>query len=289
VATIAETKTCYVCFGSELTEILDLGVQPMSGIFPLKGEADPTCSPLILMRCKSTTPSGSQCGNVQLKHKADFAEMYGMSYGYNSSLSPFMLSHLYEIANRVKSHVKITEPDYILDIGCNDGSFLNLFKNETSNLIGVDPSSGKFIDLAPKEARIFVDFFPSSNVVSFMGEKKFKAISSIAMFYDLDNPFLFMKAIYESLTDDGIWVVELSELREFMKNLSYDQICHEHLLYLDADLMTGMAEKVGFRLIETTFSEINGGSACYYFRKSIPNPSALCESGVTLSQLETLK
>ena len=284
-----EVDKCFICSGTKLSEILNLGNQPMSGVFPLPTEANPASSPLTLMQCLTTNSKSEVCGNIQLKHKANFSDMYGLNYGYNSSLSPLMLEHLAQIAEKAKTHVAIAEGDFILDIGCNDGSFLALFKSQTKNLVGVDPSSAKFAEIAPREATIFVDYFPSIKIDEFMGPRKFKMISSIAMFYDLEDPFSFMEALYSSLMENGLWVVELSEFKEFLKNLSYDQICHEHLLYLDADLLINMAAKVGFELLEISYSEINGGSACYYFRKAKPNKSINCQSGANTKQLDKLK
>jgi NDP-4-keto-2,6-dideoxyhexose 3-C-methyltransferase len=284
-----EVEKCFICSGEDLVEILDLGNQPMSGIFPLETEENPVSSPLILMQCKSISFKAETCGNIQLKHKANFSNMYGLNYGYNSSLSPLMLEHLGKIAENARKHIAIKETDFILDIGCNDGSFLNLFKAQTKNLVGVDPSSAKFEDITPVEANIFVDYFPSTKIFEFMDGRKFKMISSIAMFYDLDKPFEFMQALHDSLEDNGLWIVELSEFGEFLKNLSFDQICHEHLLYIDANLLINMSSKIGFELLEVTFSEINGGSACYYFRKCKPNTEVTCYSSATSKQIDKLK
>ena len=51
------------------------------------------------------------------------------------------------------------------------------------------------------------------------------------MFYDVDDPNNFCKDVSESLDNDGIWVLELSYLPLMLKNLTYDQICHEHIGY----------------------------------------------------------
>jgi NDP-4-keto-2,6-dideoxyhexose 3-C-methyltransferase len=263
-----KVMTCFLCGGKELESILSLGVQPMSGIFPAPTDPDPSMSPLGIEICNSyISGSDSMCGNVQLSHISNFDEMYGLTYGYNSSLSPQMLKHLNNIGNNVKKYLTLTDKDWVLDIGCNDGSLLKEFISQTQNLVGVDPSAAKFSDLIPSNVHLFVDYFPSKACEDFMDGKKFKLITSIAMFYDLPEPKKFIEKIYENLDIDGIWVVELAELNQFLKNLSYDQICHEHLLYLDNKQVVQMALSFGFTLIDLTYSEINGGSACYYFSK----------------------
>jgi NDP-4-keto-2,6-dideoxyhexose 3-C-methyltransferase len=262
-------ETCLVCNGTDLELILDLGSQPLSSVFPQAKEADPESSPLKLMRCgsKNLDSETQDCGHVQLSHQASFDEMYGLNYGYNSSLSPMMIKHLEFIFDRIQNHIEIDEKSIIIDIGCNDGSFLKMFESRTQNLFGADPSSVRFLNVIPKSAQVVPEFFPTPALDELLKGKKAQVISSIAMFYDLLDPKAFIKAVLDRLDDDGIWVVELAELNEFLKNLSYDQICHEHLLYIDNEHMVNMAQSAGFTLIDITYSEMNGGSACYYFMR----------------------
>jgi NDP-4-keto-2,6-dideoxyhexose 3-C-methyltransferase len=278
---------CLICTGQELELILDLGDQPLSSVFPLPDETDPVSSPLKLMRCISPRFGSidAECGNVQLSHQASFTEMYGMNYGYNSSLSPLMLKHLSLIRDRILELIDVESESIILDIGCNDGSFLAMFLSHTKNLIGVDPSSSRFLDKISPDVHVIEDFFPTPKLNEFLLNRKVKVVSSIAMFYDLYDPLKFIQEVYDQLDESGLWVVELAELNEFLKNLSYDQICHEHLLYIDNQQMIQMAESVGFRLMDITYSEINGGSSCYFFSKDSARGKQTDTSKVTRGQL----
>jgi NDP-4-keto-2,6-dideoxyhexose 3-C-methyltransferase len=280
-------NVCLLCNGSELELILDLGNQPLSSVFPLEREGDPDLSPLRLMRCNSNRDNSptSTCGHVQLSHQASFSDMYGLNYGYNSSLSPLMVKHLRVIHDRIVNFVNISKDSLIIDIGCNDGTFLEMFSTQTQNLFGVDPSSVRFLDVMLDSIQVVPEFFPTPALDVLLHGRKASVISSIAMFYDLAQPKEFVRAVYERLEDDGLWVVELSELSEFLKNLSYDQICHEHLLYIDNESMIRMAKEEGFLLEDITYSEINGGSACYYFRKSRGSSRIISTSKVSKVQL----
>ena len=103
---VTKVMTCFLCGGKELESILSLGEQPMSGIFPAPNDPDPSISPLGIEICNSyISGSESICGNVQLYHISNFDEMYGLTYGYNSSLSPQMLKHLNNIGNNVKKYL----------------------------------------------------------------------------------------------------------------------------------------------------------------------------------------
>ena len=262
-----EITTCLICGSNELIEIASLGVQPLSGVFPEPNEPDPAKSPLTLMYCNSVT-SKNFCRNVQLSHFSNFDSMYGANYGYNSSLSEKMIGHLKLLAKSIIEISKINADDYILDIGCNDGSLLNMFSGLTNNLVGVDPSGEKFKNLMNPSISFFPDYFPSQKLFDYLGNQKVKIVTSIAMFYDLLEPLKFAQSIHSILSDDGLWVVELAEMTRFLSNLSYDQICHEHILYLDSNQMINIASQAGFKLEKLSFNGMNGGSACYYFRKS---------------------
>ena len=91
-----------------------------------------------------------------------------------------------------------------------------------------------------------------------VGDQKFKVITSIAMFYDIDDPTHFMKQVHSLLKDDGIWVVEIAYLPTMMKNLAYDQVMHEHLTGLGLCQMKWMMDKIGFEILDVSLNDMNG-------------------------------
>ena len=80
------------------------------------------------------------------------------------------------------------------------------------------------------------------------------------MFYDVNYPNLFCKDINLLLKKNGIWILELSYLPLMLKNLTYDQICHEHITYYTLSVFKKIIEKNNLKLIDISFNEINGGS-----------------------------
>src|SRR5208283_1123979 len=123
--------------------------------------------------------------------------------------------------------------DVVLDIGCNDGTLLNAYGTKTGlTRIGMDPSSKKFAGHFQPDIKVVYDFFSEKGARSLIGDNSCKIITSIAMFYDLDDPMKFMRDIRALLSQDGVWALELSYLPLMLKQLTYDQICHEHVTYL---------------------------------------------------------
>src|SRR5262245_8871029 len=119
---------CRIC-GGELREVLDLGTQCLGGQFPLQGEPDPPAFPLVLCRCVTG------CGLVQLGHTVN-PELMFSHYGYRSSVTRTMTEHLRTFALEA-SMVLGRDPDSVLDIGGNDGTLAEHFRDRA---VVVDPS-----------------------------------------------------------------------------------------------------------------------------------------------------
>jgi hypothetical protein len=191
--------------------------------------------------------------------------MYGQTYGYRTSLSKLMVRHIADKNLTILRSIKLKKSDYILDIGSNDGTFLNTFaKKNYFNCFGVDPSSEKFKEYYDKKINLICDYFPSDKLQLRLEKSKkfksFKLISSFAMFYDIENPNEFCRKIFNLLDNEGIWISEFSYFPLLLKNLTYDQICHEHVTYYSLNTFKKIIDKQGFKLIDISFNEINGGS-----------------------------
>ena len=80
------------------------------------------------------------------------------------------------------------------------------------------------------------------------------------MFYDLENPITFMNDIYNTLSDDGVWIFEQSYLPSMIKTMSFDTICQEHLEYYTLHQIQYMCSITKFKIIDIELNNINGGS-----------------------------
>jgi hypothetical protein len=187
--------------------------------------------------------------------------MYGDTYGYRTGLNAGMVEHVRGIVDYAWSKFGGLMPDHtVLDIGSNDGTLLG-FWPETCNKIGIDPSARKFINFYQELSHcdVVFDFF-SKRVYQSVTSRKAKIITSIAMFYDLDDPVGFARDVSECLDDDGIWVTEQSYFGSMVRQNAYDTICHEHLCYFSIADMAFIAAQAGLKIIDVSFNDCNGGS-----------------------------
>ena len=89
---------------------------------------------------------------------------------------------------------------------------------------------------------------------------KLSSITSFAIFYDVSDPNKFCNDVYQLLKDNGIWMLEFSYFPLVLKNLTYDQICHEHITYYTLEVFKKIIEKNNLKIIDINLNEINGGS-----------------------------
>ena len=251
---------CRVCGNKNLLSILKLGEQALTGVFPKSKTEKITSGPLELIKC-APIAAEAVCGLVQLGHSYDTSEMYGNNYGYRSGLNQSMVNHLQVIVKNIFESIELQKDDLIIDIGSNDSTLLRSYPNSASyHFVGIDPGGAKFKKYYPSNIELIADFFSAQNIRYHFPNKKARIITSIAMFYDLENPMVFANDIFEILDDNGIWVFEQSYLPSMLKTNSYDTVCHEHLEYYCLRQIKWIMDKVGFKIIDVVFNEINGGS-----------------------------
>ena len=249
---------CKNCKSKKLNKIINIGKQPISSVFHNKKINNSKVYSLDLYKCSS-------CDLVQFSKLPPLDEMYGQTYGYRTSLSPLMIDHMKKKFLTISKNKFIKKNAQILDIGSNDGTFLNFFKRQKINLFGIDPSAEKYKSYYNKGINLIVDYFSKSKVDNFFKlkkiiNKKFNLITAFAMFYDIEDPNNFCRDINKLLHKDGLWITEFSYFPLLLKNLTYDQICHEHVTYYTLTTFQKIINKNGLKLVDVSFNEINGGS-----------------------------
>jgi SAM-dependent methyltransferase len=148
-----------------------------------------------------------------------------------------------------------------LDIGCNDGTLLMCYP-ATVEKVGIDPSNA--VEAITGDVIVVRDQFPSSELLVKIGDRRFDVITSIAMFYDLEDPVGFVRGIKDALAPDGIWIFEMSYMPSMLAANSYDTICHEHLEYYSLATIEFILSSAGMKVFGASLNEINGGSIrCY--------------------------
>jgi hypothetical protein len=259
---------CRICGNPNLDNVLDLGEQVLTGVFPHDKNSNITKGPLRLVKC---TGEDDFCGLLQLEHSYDLGEMYGENYGYRSGLNASMVKHLHEKVEKILTMVELQGGDLVVDIGSNDSTTLQAYPSAGPILVGIDPTGVKFHKYYPPHIQLIPNFFSSTLLKEKFPGKQVNVITSFSMFYDLEDPMAFMRGIHDVLADDGIWVFEQSYMPTMLEMNSYDTVCHEHLEYYSLSQIKWMADRVGFSIIDVEFNDINGGSFSVTAKKALKN------------------
>jgi hypothetical protein len=171
-----------------------------------------------------------------------------------------MVDHLTAKAEYLSRLVGLSSGDLVLDIGSNDGTLLNAYTVPGLRRMGIDPTSAKFREFYAADAIVVPEFFSRERFVGAAGTARARIITSIAMFYDLEDPVAFAQAVYDCLADDGVWHFEQSYLPSMLRQNSYDTVCHEHVEYYSLTAVMAILERAGLEAINVVMNMVNGGS-----------------------------
>lgn len=241
---------CRLCLSPHLHPVVSLGDLAYTGVFP-KPDQRVDSGPLNLMMCPD-------CGLVQLDRDFDAAVMYGDGYGYRSGLNASMVRHLHRTADRLDALAPVRDR-LVLDIGSNDGTMLGRFLDHGAACIGMDPTSGKWVDFIP-DGVLAVDRFFSADSFMEVSDRPADLVTSIAMFYDLPDPVGFARDVHAILAKDGLWHLEVAYLPQMLRSGAYDTICHEHVEYYSLRVVERILRAAGFTIVSASTNGTNGGS-----------------------------
>lgn len=245
-------SACRLCGSSALLPVLDLGEQALTGIFPTSPQDHVPVGPLRLLWCE-------QCTLTQLESSPDPGDMYGDNYGYRSGLNASMVDHLGKLAHAVARRADLRVGDVVLDIGSNDGTLLKEFARFDATRVGIDPTAAKFRRYYAEDDIVVEDFF-SAAAFHAVSPSPAKVITSISMFYDLEDPVGFASEVRSCLDRDGVWQLEQSYMPSMLRTTSYDTVCHEHIEYYSMRSINEIFSRAGLRMLDIRFNRVNGGS-----------------------------
>ena len=259
-----EVNDFYIKKPSSLVELFSLGELFVSD-FLKEGENPRSGKVEMKLMLEETT------GAVKLEKSAPPDSMYG-KYWYRSGVNGTMKAELNDIVRSILNVIKFKENDLWIDIACNDGTLLSFVPREFIK-VGIDPADDSYKAESEKVSNLIIQDFFSADVFkrSKFGKLKAKVVTSIAMFYDLSNPKLFIDDIAEVLDQDGLWVLQLSYTPLMLDQLAFDNICHEHIYYYSLFNLKALLNQSGFDVVDVQLNDVNGGSFRVYAMKQNAN------------------
>ncbi len=248
------TRQCRLCGSKRLSRVLSLGNQYVSDFVTPTGQHPK--SPLELIHC-------TNCGLVQLRHTFPRTNLY-RHYWYRSGISKTMREALEDITTKAYQVAKPDQGDLVIDTGCNDGTLLRTYPSSRLRLVGFEPAENLVEDARRDTHWVFNDFFKADVFRDKFANDKAKIITSIAMFYDLEDPNKFVHDVAECLSPDGVWIVQQNYLATMLQKNGFDNIGHEHLEYYSLSTMERLLARHALESFDAETNDVNGGSFRIY-------------------------
>lgn len=254
---------CRVCHSENLAFILSLGSIYVSDFVTDRVSTSEKTYPLELVICD---PAADGCGLLQLRHTVDPSKMYRFYY-YHSGTNAMMRKALADIATSADKRAGLKKGDMVIDIGCNDGTLLRSYTKKGLKLVGFDPAKNLVPEARVGTTKIINDYFNYEAFEENFPGKKAKVITSIAMFYDLDDPNKFVSDVVKCLRPDGLWIIQMSYLPLMLEMNAFDNICHEHLEYYSLYSLQNLLKRHGLRVVDVELNDVNSGSFRVYIHQ----------------------
>ena len=244
---VVENTRCLACDSDDIHIALDLALQPLANSYKDSADAAEDRYPLAVKLCH-------QCKHLQLSHSVDPAIIY-KNYLYATGTNQTIKDYSQWFANFVQEYTGITGT--VLDIGCNDGTQLNYFKNLGFNTYGIDPAENLH-DRSSANHAVVCDFF-GPDAVDKLSAVDYDAIVAQNVCAHNPDPAEFLQSCRKLMTNNTLLFVQTSQA-DMVSNDEFDTIYHEHVNFFNANSMKQLAERVGIHLIDVQKAPIHGNS-----------------------------
>ena len=230
---------CQICGSADLESVLNMGDVPMCNDL----RTDAPKYPLHLVQC-------GYCKLVQIDCQLPQSTVFPLSYPYRSA----MAMDFVELGNAVLDIAGYG--DLIVDIGCNDGTFLAGMPHKEFDLLGIDPTDA--IKDVPDYIPTQQEYFTPSSVRHFLHHAK--VITASNVFAHVPDVHMFLAGVYQGLTEDGVFISENHYLGDLVRKNQWDTIYHEHLRYYSVSALRHLFDMHGMQVYDVQPCASHGGS-----------------------------
>lgn len=259
-------KTCRIC-NSPTIKAIDLGRMPLAGGF-LKNKSyfkTEKKYPLELTFCK-------KCYLLQTSI-AIRSDILFKNYFYFSSYIRSLVNHFEENAE-LFSNLLVSKNKFVVEIGSNDGTFLNAMHKKDFTVLGVDPATNVVRKMANKTLPVVNDYFDETVAAKIIKKNGYAdLIFSSNTLAHIENIQSVFKGIENLLAKNGILVFEVHYMPELLKTSQYDMIYHEHQYYYSLLTLKKFLKSVGLNIYDARKIDIHGGSIQVFAKKEKTSPS----------------
>ena len=250
---------CRSCGNIKLKRVVSLGYQPLAN--NLLNKKDEKCElyPLELNYCDN-------CHNCQLSVAVDPKKMFS-NYLYTSSTSASFRNHFIDASKKYIKDFKLkSKKSYIIDIGSNDGVALKPFKElGFKNILGVEPAKNLAKLSNKNKIKTFNGFLDKNSIKKI--KKNADLILASNVFAHSDNLKEMAECMIHLLSKKGTIIIEVQYLMNTLKDLTFDNIYHEHYNYWSLTSLINFFKQFQVKIFKAEKISTHGGSIRIYIKK----------------------
>jgi len=255
---------CRLCDSKKLSTFINFGRVPLGNnlLEDQNSALEADEYPLEVMCCED-------CNHYQLNCAVNPNILYATNYTYLSGVGLSFLKHIKSYVQWVEDRTSISRSSIIVDIGSNDGTCLEKFKQKGYQVCGVDPAK-LAVDISQKKGIFTINNFFNEEVYQEIINKfgKVDLITSQNVLAHVDDIKYTFNKIYDLLKDNGYFVFEVGYFKNVLELGTFDTIYHEHIDYHHGLPLVKLLCSIGFEVIEIESNDIQGGSIRMLLKKN---------------------
>jgi len=257
---------CRSCGNSKLNDVISLGLSPLANNLLDDSNLKTDLFPLEMKYC-------SECHNCQLSYVVEPEKMFD-NYLYVSSTASSFRKHFTDTSDYYIDKFNLNSNSLVVDIGSNDGIFLKPLKEKGVKVVGVEPAKN-ISEIAIKNGVETINSYFNKKSVDEILSKFGRAdlVTASNVFAHSDELINITKETFRLLKDDGCFIVEVQYLYDTIKDLTFDNIYHEHVNYWSVTSICNFFKKLNFLVTDIEHIPTHGGSIRVYVKRNNNNAS----------------
>jgi len=274
------TKACEVCGNKNLEEVLNLGEHPLcDDLIAIGSKRENIKYPIKVSFC-------NECFTAHQMFQVDKSSLFPKTYHYRARFTKDVINGMEDLKDSiVKEKVKLTNK-VVLDIGCNDGSLLDIFRREGAVTLGIEPTNaGK--EAAKKGHDIFNSFFDEETVKKI--NSKYSEIDFITftnVFAHIDNLPLMLSNLKNLMNKNTMLIIENHYLGSILEKNQFDTFYHEHPRTYSLKSFIKISKSLNLSITKFEFPKRYGGNIRVFMEKN--NLIKNSENAIKISKRENL-
>ena len=255
---------CRLCGARSLTDILDLGTQPLANSLVDHANGPETMIPLEMVYCR-------ECGLAQLSVDVDPTVLF-RDYVWVTGTSASTREYCEGLADWIMDRVAVESPR-VFEMASNDGTLLRTLADRGAQVLGIDPAVNLATDATARGIETIPDFLTPQTAEKIESSRgKFDVVIARNVMSHVPDPLGAIQGLSRLTVDDGLCLIEFHSAQTILEELHYDSIYHEHTMYHSLQTMRRLMATAGLQAFDVRRSPISGGSWALLSRKTAIAP-----------------